>query len=131
VPGPDAAANIIFRREIDLWEKQYQLKVTVDKMQHGAACYNAKEGFITEALKAAPLTNETKVVFVCGPPVMMKLVIDALKGKGFHDDQIFISAERLMYCGLGACCHCMIRGKFTCIDGPVFRYDEIAGYKHD
>ncbi|MFH1409919.1 MAG: FAD/NAD(P)-binding protein [Nanoarchaeota archaeon] len=123
--------DIIFRREIDEWEKQYHLHVTVDKMQKGTACYNAKEGFITEALKAADLTNDKKVVFVCGPPIMMKFVVDVLKSKGFHEDQIFISAERLMYCGIGVCCHCMIHGKYTCIDGPVFRYDELSGYKHD
>jgi len=62
---------------------------------------------------------------------MMKFVIDILKEKGFHDDQIFISAERLMYCGVGVCSHCMIREKYTCIDGPVFRYDEIKDYKND
>ena len=54
-----------------------------------------------------------------------------LKEKGFNDDQIFVSAERLMYCAKGVCCHCMIKGKYTCIDGPVFRYDEIKDHKND
>jgi len=56
---------------------------------------------------------------------MMKFCIDILQKKGFHEDQIYISAERLMYCAFGECCHCMIKGKFTCLDGPVFRYDQI------
>ena len=83
------------------------------------------------SMKTRQMTNDNKVIFICGPPVMMKFVIGILKDKGFHDDQIFISAERLMYCGIGACCHCMIHGKFTCIDGPVFRYDEISNFKND
>ena len=123
--------DIIFKKELEEWKKQYHINVTVDKNLHGQMCFDAKEGFITEALKTSSLETEDQVVFVCGPPVMMKLVIDILKNKGFHDDQIFISAERLMYCALGICCHCMIRGKFTCVDGPVFRYDEIKDFKND
>ena len=86
---------------------------------------------MTAALERDHVTNENKVVFVCGPPVMMDKVIKILKGKGFNDDQIFISAERLMYCAIGICCHCMIRGKYTCLDGPVFRYDEVKDYTND
>jgi len=36
--------------------------------------------------------------------------------------------ERLMYCAIGQCCHCMIGGKFTCLDGPVFRWDALKGH---
>ena len=123
--------DIIFKREMEEWGKKYNMQVTVDKNQHSQVCYDAKEGFITDALKNSKLNNENKVAFLCGPPIMMKYVTDILKQKGFHDDQIFISAERLMYCAFGVCCHCMIRGKFTCVDGPVFRYDEIKDFKND
>ncbi len=123
--------DIIFKRDLDEWKRIYNLQVTVDKNPQGKFCYDGEEGFITEALKKANLTNENKVVLLCGPPIMMKSSIDILKQKGFHDDQIFISAERLMYCALGVCCHCMIRGQFTCLDGPVFRYDQIKDFKND
>lgn len=123
--------DIIFKKEIEDWRKNYQLQVTVDKLSKGQSCYNMKVGFITDAIKNFDIDNKNKVVFLCGPPVMIKYVIDILKNKGFNDDQIFISAERLMYCGIGVCCHCMIRDKFTCKDGPVFRYDEIKDYKND
>jgi len=129
--GYRSPIDIIFTRELVEWRQKYNIQVTVDQNAKSDFCYDAKTGFVTEALKASNLTNENKVVFVCGPPIMMKFVIDILKDKGFHDDQIFISAERLMYCGMGVCCHCMIRGKFTCIDGPVFRYDEIKDFKTD
>ena len=126
--GPN---DILYAKEIELWRKKYHLNVTIDQNQHGEFCYDAKTGFVTEALKSSNMNNENKIVFLCGPPVMIKLAIDILKQKGFHDDQLFISAERLMYCALGVCCHCMIHGKFTCLDGPVFRYDEIKGFKND
>lgn len=117
--------DILFQRELKEWEDKYHLTVTVDKNDKGVSCYAAKTGFVTESLKAEHISNEKKIAFICGPPVMMKFVIGILKDKGFNDDQIYVSAERLMYCAIGACCHCMIKGKYTCIDGPVFRYDEI------
>ncbi|MFH1133427.1 MAG: FAD/NAD(P)-binding protein [Nanoarchaeota archaeon] len=123
--------DVIFSREMAEWQKQYHMQVTVDKVPQGQSCTTAKIMFVAEALKQADFTNEGKVAFVCGPPIMMKTVIDELKRKGFHDDQIFISAERLMYCAVGVCCHCMIRGKYTCRDGPVFRYDEVKDFKND
>lgn len=123
--------DIIFRKDVDEWRKKFNVYLTLDKKTHGHLCYNAKQGFVTDALNSLKLTNENKAVFICGPPMMMRSVIENLKQKGFSDDQIFISAERLMFCGIGVCCHCMIRGKFTCKDGPVFRYDEISDFKND
>ncbi|RMF54544.1 hypothetical protein D6745_04980 [Candidatus Woesearchaeota archaeon] len=131
VLGYRSPDDIIFKRELAEWKNKYNLQVTVDKNPQSKFCYDAKVGFVTEYLKEAHLSNENKVVFICGPPIMMKFVIDILKEKGFNDDQIFISAERLMYCGIGVCCHCMIHGKFTCLDGPVFRYDEVKDFKND
>jgi len=131
--GYRSPKDIIFKRELEEWKNKYHLNVTVDKDLKPGSCYNynIKEGFITKALEEAHIDNHNKVAFVCGPPVMMKYVIGILKNKGFNDDQIFISAERLMFCGIGVCCHCMIRDKYTCVDGPVFRYDEIKGYEND
>src|SRR3989338_2235121 len=88
------------------------------------SCYDARIGFVTEQLKSMPFSNENRVAFLCGPPKMMELAVDSLKNRGFHSDQIFASAERLMQCAVGKCGHCMIRGKYTCEDGQVFRWDE-------
>jgi anaerobic sulfite reductase subunit B len=123
--------DILFRNDLRDWKEIYNLHLTVDKNPENKFCYDSRVGFVTEELKEAQLSNENTVAFICGPPVMMKFVIEILKQKGFHDDQIFVSAERLMYCGVGVCCHCMIHGKYTCTDGPVFRYDEIKDFKTD
>ncbi len=129
--GYQSPDDILFRRELAGWKKKYDMKVTVDENPEGKFCYDGEVGFITSAVEQTELDNRNKAVFICGPPVMMKYVIAILQKKGFRDEQIFISAERLMYCGFGICCHCMIRGKFTCMDGPVFRYDEIRDFKND
>ena len=122
--------DIIFKKALKVWEKEHNLNISVDKIPANT-CYDGNVGFITELVRSAPLTNEKKVVMICGPPIMMEKVIDILKEKGFNDDQIFVSAERLMYCGIGKCGHCMIHDKYTCRDGPVFRWDEMRGKMND
>lgn len=65
----------------------------------------------------------------CGPPVMIKFVIKSLNAAGFRNDQIFMSLERLMRCGIGKCGHCMVSNLYVCKDGPVFRYDQVQDKK--
>ncbi|MBW2967202.1 FAD/NAD(P)-binding protein [Candidatus Woesearchaeota archaeon] len=122
--------EIIFKDQMKQWKKKYQLNLSVDK-NVGKSHMPCDVCFITDLLAKAKLNPENKVVFICGPPVMMKIAIDILKNKGFTEDQIYISAERLMHCAIGLCGHCMIHGKYACKDGPVFRYDEIGHFKND
>jgi NAD(P)H-flavin reductase len=122
--------DILFKEEIKQWRKKYHLNLTVDTNPkktriHCDVC------FVTNVLEKAKLNPENKIVFICGPPIMMKITIDILKGKGFKESQMYVSTERLMSCALGICGHCMIHGKYTCLDGPVFRYDKISQYKND
>jgi len=107
-------------KDIDLKEEEHQ----------DNACIVAKHGFITDELHKIDISPKNRVVFLCGPPAMMDKVIEILRSKGFHEDQIFISAERLMQCAVGICGHCMIRGKYTCKDGPVFRLDQMEKENH-
>ncbi|MFH1650322.1 MAG: FAD/NAD(P)-binding protein [Candidatus Woesearchaeota archaeon] len=123
--------DILFERKLEGWQKTHKLTMTVDKNPKGTSCYNASTGFVTEAIKQASIPTEKSVALLCGPPIMMTVAIKILQEKGFKDEQIFISQERLMYCAIGVCCHCMIKGKYTCIDGPVFRYDQIKDVKND
>jgi len=47
---------------------------------------------------------------------------------GFKEEDIYLSMEKNMSCGLGKCGHCMMGDYFVCKDGPVFSYDEIKNY---
>jgi len=116
--------DVLFKDSLSGWKKKFSLNVSVDK-NPSKVCFDGKVGFVTKLLEESKLSNENKIVFICGPPIMMKFGVKILKDKGFNDEQIYISTERLMYCGIGICGHCMIHGKYTCKDGPVFRYDQI------
>lgn len=66
--------------------------------------------------------------FVCGPPVMIRFVIEKLLNSGFEDENIYITLERYMKCGIGKCGHCNIGEKFVCTDGPVFTYSQLKKF---
>ncbi len=116
--------EILFKEDMEKWREKFNLNLIVDK---GDKKWKGNVGFVTDVLERADIDNKRKVVFICGPPAMIKFVIEILEKKGFNHDQIFISYERQMKCGVGICGHCMIHGKYVCKDGPVFRYDEVKG----
>ena len=122
--------ELLFREQLSRWQNKFKLQVSFDKIPN-KTCLEGRAGFITQLIEESNLNNQNKIVIICGPPVMMSKTIQILQNRGFNNDQIFISMERLMNCGIGKCGHCMIHGKYTCLDGPVFRYDQIEEFKND
>jgi anaerobic sulfite reductase subunit B len=62
------------------------------------------------------------VAIVVGPPAMMRFSTMELLKMGFDEENIWISLERRMCCGIGKCGHCKINDVYVCVDGPVFNY---------
>ena len=42
---------------------------------------------------------------------------------GFKEENLYLSMEKNMSCGIGKCGHCRLDRYYCCKDGPVFRYD--------
>jgi len=116
--------DMLFKKGIARWQKKFNVHLTVDKPTKE---WKYNKGVVTNLL--TNLSNENKVVVTCGPPIMIKFVIQTLEKLRFHDDQIYVSYERRMKCGIGKCGHCMIKGVYVCKDGPVFRYDIVRNLK--
>ena len=63
--------------------------------------------------------------FICvGPPVMIRFTVQEILKLGVPEENIWVSHERKMCCGLGKCGHCRIGSTYICLDGPVFNYVE-------
>lgn len=114
--GPE---EILFKQDIDKWKKLFNLSITVDKADKK---WKGNIGVITTLLEKAKLNKDNSVVITCGPPIMIKFVIQQLTSQGFDERQIWVSLERHMKCGIGKCGRCMINGRLVCEDGPVFNY---------
>ena len=97
------------------------MKITLDNPSRK---WQGARGVITEILKQAKISKES-VAVICGPPVMYKFVIAELKKKKFKDEDIYLSLERRMYCGVGVCQHCAIGPYYVCKDGPVFSWAQL------
>ena len=91
--------------------------------------YDGKVGLVTKYIADLPLRDpSTAKAVVVGPPPMMKFTIIELKKKCFKDENITVSHERKMCCGLGKCGHCRVNDRYICLDGPVFSYAEARDF---
>ena len=56
----------------------------------------------------------------------MQATVKVLRDRGVADDQVYVTMERHMECGVGLCGHCQLGKAFVCRDGPVFSLHELG-----
>ena len=125
--GAKTPSDIIYKEEVKQWSERRDLdfQITVDKGDDG---WKGHVGLVTTILDGMNLMPADAIAIVCGPPVMMKFATFKLVELGFRDENIYLSMEKNMSCGIGKCGHCRIGTYYTCKDGPVFTYDKIKGF---
>jgi len=114
--------DMLFRHEYNLWKKSnIEIELTVDK-----ECANWKGciGLVTELFDKREIVQNS-IAFLCGPPVMYRPVLEKLLAKKFEEDEIFLSLERRMHCGVGVCQHCAVGPYYTCKHGPIFSWTQL------
>ena len=122
IVGFKSPDDMLFRDDLERWNEKLDLILTVDGAPEG---YEGKTGLVTAFIPDLPLRDAAKAkAVVVGPPIMMKFAVQGLLEKGFKEENIWVSQERKMCCGLGKCGHCRIGEKYVCLDGPVFNYTE-------
>jgi sulfhydrogenase subunit gamma (sulfur reductase) len=128
--GAKSPDDILYKDELIEWQDSDNLacQYTVDNVPQGT-CWDANVGLITELIPPLQIDVPKTVAVVVGPPVMYKFVIRELNSKGVKDENIIVSLERYMKCGVGKCGHCTIDHLYCCIDGPVFSLNQVAGLK--
>ena len=118
--GFKSPSDMLFRDDIARWEKSMDLILTMDKEAEG---YSGNVGLVTKFIPEVKLNNvETTQAVVVGPPPMMKFSVIELLKHGFKEENIWVSYERKMCCGIGKCGHCKVNDTYICLDGPVFNY---------
>ena len=98
-----------------------KVHLTIDREQEG---WDGHVGFVPNFVKELDF-DPSRTVLVCGPPIMIKFVLEALTQMGFEKTRIYTTMELRMKCGVGKCGRCNIGDKYVCKDGPVFRFDEL------
>ncbi len=122
ISGFKSPKDILFKDDIKEWEKNIDLILTVDGAEEG---YEGKVGLVTKYVPELDIKDMENVqVIVVGPPMMMKFTVLEFLKLGIKEENIWISQERKMCCGIGKCGHCKIDDTYICLDGPVFNYSK-------
>ena len=105
--GSRTSKDIVYRNEIDSWKRSdnVDVDVTVDV---GDETWKGNVGIVTTIVKNPGFDMGSAVSVVCGPPIMMKFVTFKLIDLGFKPENIYLSMEKNMSCGIGKCGHCRI-----------------------
>lgn len=128
--GAKTPADVLFKDEVAAWQKMdiFDCRATVDEVPEGIS-YDGTVGLITTLIPPLDIEPNNTMAVIVGPPVMYKFVIAELRKKGLTEDKMIVSLERYMKCGIGKCGHCAIEHLYCCLDGPVFRLNEISGLR--
>jgi len=122
--GARSSKDISYKKEFAELEKRKDVNVhlSIDVEEDG---WKKFVGFVpTNLLRVKPSPKNT-IAVTCGPPIMIKFVIQNLLELGFTEDQIFTTLEMRMKCGIGKCGRCNIGNIYVCKDGPVFSYKQL------
>ena len=125
ITGFKSEKDILFKEDFSRWREQMHVILTLDSGEETA---EHKVGLVTRFIPDLAIKDlDTAVAVVVGPPPMMRFSIQGLLDRGFKEENIWVSQERKMCCGLGKCGHCRIGDQYVCLDGPVFRYTQSKG----
>ncbi len=124
--GAKRPAEMIFREEFLSLKQREDLEchLAVDADDTGKWTENV--GVVTTLFPQVKKIDPANTYsLVCGPPIMYKFVLKELVKLNIPKDQILMTLERRMKCGVGKCGHCAIDYIYTCLDGPVFSYWDV------
>lgn len=124
--GTRTPNDILFRKELKQWRSRLDMEthITVDRAM---GSWHGNVGVVTTLIGKAPFDRTACTAMVCGPEIMMRYTVLAMQKRGVSEDDMYLSMERNMKCGLGFCGHCQMGSYFICRDGPVFPYSDLAG----
>ncbi len=78
--------------------------------------------------ESAKMDYKKGIAILCGPPIMMKFGAKKILEMGFKEENVYLSMEKNMSCGIGKCGHCRLGTYYCCKDGPVFKYCDIKNF---
>ncbi len=115
--------EMLFVEEIREWRQHFDLDIelTVDRADD---TWRGSVGVVTRLIPMLEAGDEC-IAMVCGPGIMMTFTARALRDRDFAPENIYVSLERNMKCGIGLCGHCQYGPLFVCTDGPVKQLSEV------
>lgn len=131
VYGSRNPGMLLYKDELVEWEKRddMEMHITVDGTDDPDWKYNV--GFVPAITEEKIKSADNAIAIVCGPPIVIRLTQPILLNLGFDPENIILSLENRMKCGIGMCGRCNIGEKFVCKDGPVFSLAQLQQMPQD
>jgi len=125
--GARCKAELLYASQWADWAADGKVDLTpaIDNPESG---WDGRVGVVTTLLKDMDVDRKNCKAFVCGPSVMLKFTTFTLMEEGFAPEQIYLSMNRRMSCGMGKCGRCNIGPYYLCKDGPDMKYSLIKDY---
>jgi len=121
--GARTPQHIPRKRNLDTWATRFNVYLTVDKPDEN---WKGEVGVVTRLLDKIVFDGKRTIFVLCGPPIMLYNAYMELLKRGVQKEQIYLSLERRMQCGIGKCGACLLdSGYYVCRDGPIFRADQL------
>ncbi len=129
--GSRTPADRLFLKDLQDWSTRPDVRYldTVDQIDPSGPAWAGRVGVITRLIPKVDFDPALTTTIVCGPPIMYRFVMSELRKISLQEDQVFLSLERHMKCGVGKCGHCQINGLYCCQSGPVFKYTDVKSVK--
>ncbi len=122
--GARTPGDRVYKGHLDRWKSRGDVLV-LETVDVGDDSWTGPVGVVTTLFAQIKVDPSRTIAYTCGPPIMIKFVIQELLRLGFAEDRIVSTLERYMKCGVGKCGHCAIGAKYVCVDGPVFTYKQL------
>ncbi len=119
VYGAREPGELLYKESIAAWQAGGDISFTptIDRPKDG---WNGAVGLVPNVVKELSPGADNAIALVCGPPIMIKFTIPVLLELGFGKDDIVLSLENRMKCGIGKCGRCNVGSQYVCLHGPVF-----------
>jgi NAD(P)H-flavin reductase len=127
IHGVKTPHDLLFRERFDQWRQNPNTEVLLASDEPGKT-WHYHVGVVTELFDKVEVNPDRTIVMMCGPEIMMRVAVNMLSHRGLRPDEMYVSLERHMECGIGLCGHCQMGPFFLCKDGPVMRLDTILPF---
>jgi len=125
--GSRTPPDLCYKEDLKEWEERsdVNLILTVDAEYPG---WDKRIGFVPTVLNEVAPSPEDTIAITCGPPIMIKFVLQNLAKLNFKEEDIITTLEARMKCGIGICGRCNLGSKYICKDGPVFSLAQLRDF---
>jgi sulfhydrogenase subunit gamma (sulfur reductase) len=120
--GARTSKDVVFSEELKELKNRMKVYLSIDVAEPD---WPEFVGFVAANVLDKKPSPQNTIAITCGPPIMIKTVIKALKDLKFEDAQIYTTVENKMKCGIGKCGRCNIGLHYVCKDGPVYSWAEL------